>query len=538
MQRTLLIASLVFCLLGSVSVYAEEQVTLKSGARIIGSVALDGQTVGITIGDSQLVVPLSEVDTIAAVGTEAQQSPERLLMIALEARAQQGTSAGQVGLLAEAARQAPQDARIAYWYAQSLADAGLGSAAQAVLQKHRTKIEAELPGLVQRLSKQIQERIELEHLPARLAARIDQLNKGVNATSLRSDQLPMFVRFRLTDSTGQPVEKAAIRITCNGNDERLEAFEAGYYLFTFNSYRNNDQTECKLIVSSPGLEPNQFDLQPTADQVANGGNLIVKRYHEDDKLPVTILVTDQHGQSVEKATVTLRPQERDDDENKVQTASTDADGRVTFKAFPMNYTYTVVAKGFKNEFGRVELKRGSAEADPQHVKLYPTIAATIRFAWSATAPQSGELISNETTIEIGEGIPPMPYSPETMNFLRPVQDRDKLVLQYSPQFWGGPMAMATPWVRRAPADLLGESPLSFFKEFNLQKLGDVKDKWTVVDVATENTRRGPRLPFSFLAEQGQVYAGQIMGRDNRTGQPMLVSFKAYVEKVSTRGDAE
>jgi hypothetical protein len=537
MQRTVLIAALVLCVLGSAAVRAEEQVTLKSGTRIIGTVTLEGQTVAIKIGDSQLQVPLSDVDTIAPVGTEAQQSPERLLMIALEARAQQGTSAGQVGLLAEASRQAPQDARIAYWYAQSLADAGLGSAAQAVLQKQRTTIEAELPGLVQQLSKQIQERIELEHLPARLVARIDQLNKNASATPLRSDELPMFIRFRLTDSTGQPVEKSAIRINCNGHDERLEPFEAGYYLFTFNSYRNNDPGECKLIVSSPGLEPNQFDLQPAADQVANGGNLVVKRYNEDAKLPVTILVTDQAGKSVEKATVTLRPQERDDD-NKSQTASTDADGRATFQAFPMNYTYSVAAKGFKNEFGSVELKRGSEEADPQRVKLYPMIAATIRFAWSATSPQSGENTTNETTIEIGEGIPPMPYGPETMNFLRPVQDRDQLMLQYAPQFWGGPMAMATPWVRRAPKDLVAEAPLALFKEFNLQKLDEVKDKWEVVDMSTENVRRGPHPPFSFAVQQGEIFAGQMPGRDPRNGQPTIVSFKVFVEKVSTANQSD
>src|SRR5690606_10262783 len=107
--------------------------------------------------------------------------------------------------------------------------------------------------------------------------------------------------------------------------------------------------------------------------------------------------------------------------------------------------------GFKNELGTIELKRGSEAADPQHVKLYPVIAATIRFAWTTTSLQGGETTSSETTIEVGEGVPPMPLSPDTMHLLRPVQVGNKLTLQSGPAFWGGAMMVAPPWVRRAPA---------------------------------------------------------------------------------------
>jgi hypothetical protein len=530
----------VFCLiLFPALLTAEEQVTLKSGARLIGSVTLEGQTVHVKIGDAQLHVTLSDVDTIGPVGTESKLSPERLLMIALEARAQQGTSAGLVGLLAEAYRQAPEDARIAYWYAQSLVDAGLGSAAQGVLQKHRTAIEAELPGLTQRLAKQIQERVELEHLPDRLAARVDQLNSEAKSNAFREDDLPMYVRFRLTDSTGQPVEKSAIRMECNGSEERLEPFDAGYYLFSFESYRNNDDPNCQLIVNSPGLEPKQFALQPAADHVANAGNLVVKRYADDDKAPVTIVVADQSGESVQGASVTLRPQDGGD-ESGVQTASTDADGRVAFKAFPMNYTYTVTAKGFKPENGRVELKRDSEQPEPTRVKLYPAMAATIRFAWSTTSLQGdGGTTSNETTIELGEGVPPMPYSPDTMHLLRPVQVGDKLTLQSGPPFFGGAMAAAlAPWVRQVPSELLKDSPFDYFSQIDLKKLDEMKSEWQEVQMSREAPRRGPYQPLSFEIQEGEVYAGQVPGRDMRNGQPTLVSFKAFVEMVSTADESE
>lgn len=99
-----------------------------------------------------------------------------------------------------------------------------------------------------------------------------------------------------------------------------------------------------------------------------------------------------------------------------------------FKAFPMSYTYTVAAKGFKSEMGGVVLKPGTTDQNEQRVKLHPAIAATIRFAWSTTSLQGdGATTTNEATIKVGEGIPPLPYSPDTMNFLRPVQEGSKLI---------------------------------------------------------------------------------------------------------------
>jgi hypothetical protein len=268
--------------------------------------------------------------------------------------------------------------------------------------------------------------------------------------------------------------------------------------------------------------------------VANAGDLVVKRYSDDDKMPLTILVTDSDGKSVKEATVTLRPQKRDDD-SAAQTASTDADGRAMFKAFPMNYTYAVTAKGFKSENGGIELKRDSAERDPQRVKLYPAIAATIRFAWSATSLQGdGGTTHNETTIEFGEGVPPLPYNPDMMNLLRPVQVDDKLSLQSGPPYFGGPMSagMET-WARRVPAELLKDSPLEYFTGIDLNKLDEIKDEWEAVKVPSEAVRRGPYQPLSFEVEEGEVYAGKMPGRNPQNGQPTIVSFKAFVEKVST-----
>lgn len=222
----------------------------------------------------------------------------------------------------------------------------------------------------------------------------------------------------------------------------------------------------------------------------------------------------------------------------MQTTTTDADGRATFKAFPMNYMYIVTAKGFQSESGRIELKRDTTEQEPQEVKLYPAISATIRFAWTTTSLQGGETTSNETTIEVGEGVPPMPFSPDTMHLLRPIQVGNKLTLQSGPAFWGGAMIVASPWVRRAPTNLVGDQPLKFFTAVDLQKLDAVKDEWETIEMVGDSVRRSPHPPLAFEVKHGDIFAGQMPVRDMRNGQPTRVSFKAFVEKVSKTGEAE
>lgn len=537
-MRTLLILCAICLPIWPDQTQAEEQVTLKSGARLIGDVSLAGQMVNVKIGDSKLEIPLNEVDLIGPVGTQPKQSPERLLMIALEARAQQGTSAGQVGLLGEAYRMSPRDPRIGYWFAHSLLDAGFGTPASEVLRSNHQAIERAYPGMTASLVQKIGERIRLESLPPDLIKQIERIGAAAGNAPLRSDRVPMFVRFRLTDSTGQPIEKSAVRVSCNGNDEQLEGYEGGHYLFMFNSYRNNEEPVCQLNVNSPGLESKQFEICPAADQVANAGDFVVKRFSDDEKVPLTIIVADHAGQRVEKASVILRPEGRGDD-NASQTATTDADGRAQFKAFPMKYGYTVTAKGLKSESGGVELKPASTDQNEQRVELYPIIAATIRFAWSTTSLQgNSETTTNEATIKVGEGIPPMPYSPDTMNFLRPVQDGDKLTLQSGPPYFGGPMAAAmTTWVRQVPEELLKDSPLEYFTGIDLTKLDKLQEEFRPIKTDSASPR-GPYPQISFALKQGEVYVGKLTGRDMRSGQPTVVSFKVFIEELSTKGGAD
>ncbi len=536
MIRSLLLLCGIGFVLTPSGLWAEEQVTLKSGTRIVGNISFTGQTVTITIGDTQITVPTSEIELIGPVGSNFQQTPERLLMIALESRLQLGSGEGQVGLLAEAHRQAPDDPRIAYWYAQSLLDAGFGSAAQMILQTNRAAIGSAFPGMTDRLAKRIQDRISFENLPAKLIARIDQLELAAHAAPRSTNRVPVYVRFRLVDQHERPIESSAFHIQSNGNDEYLETFEEGHFLLTFISRGNESTNDCQLDLNWPGLESRQITLHPVADQVADAGEFIINRFSDNAKVSYVVMVVDQQGTPIKGATLTLRPVTRKNDRTDSLTAETDAQGRAEINAFPMNYSYSVSAKGFNSEGGSVELNADTAKREAQRIEIYPMLSATIRVVWIAKSSQGEETATTgETALRVGVGTQPtMPYGhgPDSVTFLRPMQVKDRLTLQSGPPFFAGPMmAGMTFWVRRAPDELVKGSPLEFFTGVDLKKLDELQDKLVLPEIE-RSPGPGQYAPIAFPVKQGEVYLGELPNRDVRTGQPTLASFKVYIEEIS------
>jgi hypothetical protein len=532
MMRRLVFAVL-FSLVTSGVIRADEQVTLKSGTRLVGQVTYssDNKSITVKIGDSSVSLPMSEVDIIGPVGSTPSQTPDRLLMIALESQLQQGTAAGQMGLLAEAYRLAPKDPRIAYWYAKSLVDSGFGNAAKQVVDANRQAIDAAYPGMLISLEHEILQRLNVENLPPDLLKRIDQITASIGKSPIRNDRIPMFVRFALVDEGGTPIERKAFRVSANGQDERLESFSQGNYLYSFDGYRNNNPN-CKVTVNWPGLESKTIDLNPSSDSVADAGKVVIKRYSDSDKVSRTIVVVDQNDKSISNATVHLRANIAEGD-YPAETLRTDANGRVKFMMFPMNYAYSVVAKGYKSEDGGIEFNDEEQQDDVQ-VELYPQMSATVRVAW-VVEPLQGDAssTSGETVLELG-GEVPRPYGMEGGNLLRAVQVRDRVVLQSGPPHFGGPMAPgATSWIRRAPAAMLQNEPFKFFEGIDLKKVDSLQSEFESPETDS-STNRPPYAPFSILVKQGEVYAGKFPSRDMRTGQPALVSVKVFVEKISTQ----
>ncbi|MCI0333134.1 MAG: hypothetical protein L0228_07920 [Planctomycetes bacterium] len=541
-------------LFSATTLFADVEVTLKSGTSLVGTVKIDGNDAIVKIGDSELRVPLTEVDTIAAVDAGPDRQAHRLLTSALEARLTNDSGREVIGLLAEAARLAPDDPHIAYWYASSLSDAGYGQAANDVLEKQREAIAKAYPGMTDQLVERIKRRVEMEKMPPALVERLDKLNADLGKQASSADMRHIAALFRLVDHEKQPIERSAFQIQCNnGQDENLESFDDGYFVYTFNRHRNNDEQPCNLDVTRPGLESKSFELNGSSNRVKDAGELVVRRYDEAAKKPFRIHLVGTDGKPVVGARVSFQGMSpRGNTTSHTLTAESDAEGSAEILAFPMKYTYHVQAGGFNHGSGNVELKADAAETKPIELKLDRAIQATIRVAWEATAMQGGGKTTGEATLQVDGGPPrPYQYGQDNTSWLRPAQQKDRLTLQFvdSPFGYGGPFGQADAWVRVVESDgnanegernegeaSAGEpKPLDLdaFNELELSKIDELKSKLKQPRTIGGGQVTGPRPPMVLAAELGKIYVGRVQHRDMRTGQPIQLAFKVFVEEMAT-----
>ncbi len=536
------------------TLFADVEVTLKSGTSLVGTVKIDGSDAIVKIGDSELRVPLTEVDTIAAVDAGRDRQAHRLLMSALEARLTNDSGREVIGLLAEAARLAPNDPHIAYWYASSLSDAGYGQAANDLLEKQREAIAKAYPGMTDQLVERIKRRVEMEKMPPALVERLDKLNAELGKQASNAEMRQIATLFRLVDHEKQPIERSAFQIHCNnGQDENLESFDDGYFVYTFNRHRNNDEQPCNLDVIRPGLESKSFELNGSSNRVKDAGELVVRRYDEAAKKPFRIHLVGTDAKPVVGARVSLQGMSpRGNTTNQTLTAESDAEGSAEMLAFPMKYVYHVQASGFNHGSGNVELKADAADAKPIELKLDRAIQATIRVAWEATAMQGGGKTTGEATLQVDGGPPrPYQYGQDNISWLRPAQQKDRLTLQFvdSPFGYGGPFGQADAWVRVVDAvaklneggkeeseanEVEPKSPdLDAFNELELGKIDELKSKLKQPRSIGGGPPTGPRPPMVLPAELRKIYVGRVQHRDMRTGQPIQLAFKVFVEEMTT-----
>jgi hypothetical protein len=555
--------------------FAEVQVTLKSGASLVGKVSTDGKDVVVKIEDSELRVPLAEVEAITSVEAGGERQARRLLMTALEARVNNDDGGMEViGLLAEAARLAPDDPHIAYWYASTLADSGYGQAANDVLTRKREAIAAAYPGLTEQLTERIKRRVATEMLPPALVARLDQLNATLSKPPANAEMVQTAAMFRLVDQHKQPLERTAFQIYSNNvQDENVESFDDGYYLYVYNRHRSNPQQPTKIDIIRPGYEAKSFDISGSTTSVRDAGELAAKRFEEGDKVKFRVNVVDRERKPIVGARMTLMAYSpRGGNSEQPATTESDAEGWAEVLVFPMAYNYSIEADGFNGTGGRVELKPGAGEKHERFQQMSRAIQATIRAAWEATSMQGGGKTSGESTISVGTGVDPNQYAPNPTSWLRPVQKGDQLTLQFMDQFFGYNNQFGQPpeaWVRvvddngeaklgsatDAPAtdstaevkpadaavresakgdaekDKAKQSPLKTYNALKLEEIDDLKAKLPQPRMLPGGERTGPNPPLLLAAKAGGIYVGRLQHRDVRTGQPVQLAFKVFVEEI-------
>jgi len=565
--------ALVLALLQAGPAHAAVQVTLKSGASLVGEVKIVENEAVVKIDDAELKVPLSQIEMIAAVDSGPDRQAQRLLLSALETKLAKDSGTEVIGLLAEAARLAPNDPHIIYWYATSLADAGYGQAASDVLTKQHAAVASAYPGLVDQLAKRIQKRVEMEKMPPALLERLDGLQEILAKQEPNAEMRQLAAVFRLVDQEEVSVEQADFQIQTNGQDQNLESFEDGYFVYTYNLNRGNEVQPCHLDIMRPGLEAKSFDFHASSNHVQDAGKLSVKRYAEDARRPVRIVLKNGAGEPIVAAQVTIQAMSaRGSVSNHTLSGETDAEGRASIMAFPMKYSYQVRAQGFNPTGGNVELRPDAAESDEAKLQMYRAVQATIRLAWQSTSPQGGGTTSGETTVMVGDGGQPnLPYGQDQTPWFRANQQKDRLTLQFtdSPFGYHGPFGVIEPWVRVAKmkeetaeseADE-GEATektsdddrskdtkevesnqankpnaLEQFNALDLQEVDELKKTLPQPRLLGGGPAQGPRPPMVLPAEEGKIYIGRVQHRDMRTGHPIQLAFKVFVEEMSSDED--
>ena len=438
------------------TVHADELVTLQAGKDSFLKVSTLGNQLVIEIDGTKLHFPLDDETTPNSSTPPSLRQANQFLLKSFESQLLHGSGQKEVGLLAEAYRLAPSDARIAYWYSRSLVNVGSGKAAQKAFASHRDAIAATYPGLIDRLAEQIDRRVQLELLPSKLVQQIDKIDLTAGgAAAFFDDKEPHAAFFRLVDQHGKPIEASAFGISCNGQNKRTQSFARGYYLFTYLLHRGSSPSPCQLKISQYGLQNKTFEFAGEANGVADAGDFQIKRMGEVDRRPAVVHVVDAQGKPLAGVTVTFTPAANRRNGEKIPTSKSDKKGRVEMRLFPYTYTCYANLKDHNRDSQSLEVSSDASGANALELTLHRLIAATVKVHWRAKIlgnPNPNPNLSPGEPVSIGgielhNGVQSHPYSSVPWVRLQQKDDQLQLLLTEQPQY--GPLGITgNSWIGR------------------------------------------------------------------------------------------
>jgi len=523
---------------------AEQVITLQSGTVLVGQITMEGENLNIQVDGANLQVPLQEVATITSTKSDSGKQAQRLLFKGIESQLLFDGDRRALGIFTEAYRLSPDNPSVAFWHARSLANAGYGKAANKILETHRKEIVMAYPAMVDRLAKQIEHRIALEALPAELVKRLDILEARSNGgSSPHGDQQLHAAYFQLVDQNNKPVDSADFRVSCDGNNENLESFSDGFHLFTFHR-RHTDQTQpCRVELKQVGMSSDSFEFRASHSGVANVGIFTVRRFTEEDRRKVEVLVSDSQGKPLAHATVTFHPTQANQSRNhRILPIKTDNTGLASSKLMPEKYNCVVASPGYVGITKLVQVTQENQELISLEVKLYRQIAAKVKIIWRSKPRQSsrGQRRSGEQYTfgdnEMSSGIllnnVLQSEAQAAIRWLRLQQKTDKLKIYFFDQQARDLQASGNTWIGRLPGSVIASdgNEKALTKEFeaiDLKEVDKLKDQ--VKELRLSQTGRQPL--FEAPVELGAIYVGKIFSTSPQNGRPILVDFKMQVLEV-------
>ncbi len=537
----LVLLTLLMAMACPILLAADQQVTLLSGAVIVGQVSMDGNAIVVSIDDARLRFPLENIAKIMPGDAEPPGQARKLLLMAIETRLMNKDGKEDLRLLTEAYRLDSEDPQIAFWYSVVLVGAGFGTTADEVFQQSKNAITEAYPGMSQRLASRIKERLALEKLPAALVRRIDAINRAADsASSLKSDRTPMYVMFQLVDQHGAPLRQSEFRMSVSGNDEELRTFDDGYFLFSYLRSQHSN-SPCRLQIDGEDLESTSLEITAGNGRVKDAGKLVANRFDESMKQPIRIRVVDQQDKPISGAQVQVTGASTIGRSSTSQQLKTNAEGLAETKRFPGRYSCLVTAEGFTRGTANPVVTRD--EGAEVELQLYPAINATARVVWRAqplqgypnqpVRPEQPVLpvTTGETLVTLGGG---NRSSSEMGNWIRLTQVEDRLLLQVSDSMYGrGIPGRQSDWIRvihpeeRAQAN--AKALAARFEQLDLEKIADLQQESPVPEPAVLPGNRGAPSTLQVYVSPGELYVGSVTVRDPRNGQPTETAFKLLIQ---------
>ncbi|WP_428306123.1 carboxypeptidase-like regulatory domain-containing protein [Lacipirellula sp.] len=532
MKSTHILLALVALSVIATPASAQQEVRLKSGGVLLGSATIDGEHAIVLVGDSTLKVPLANVAEISAVAKADQPQPRRMLLTALESRILNGASKEVVGILAEASRLSPEDPQIAFWYATSLLDAGYGKAAHEALQSNLAAIRKAYPGAADQLASRVEQRLAIEKLPGDLVQRLDHLAAhGRQRESGGSrDQRACYAVFRVVDQRGAPVQVTRQAIQASGNDEQLEPFSGGYYLFSFFQYSNNHHEPCLLNIRDIGVRQETLQLRIGESAYRLPQEIAVHRFDESDKRQLLVKAVGRDGKPLKGARVVLTPLSSNGNVSDQELDfKANAKGEASVQAFPGSYQVRVERPGFVSVAENVQI-RNEDDSQQQEFKLYPQIAAAADVEWRWLSMVGGETLQGEVRAAFSTISGMQQQFPFPIRF---EQEADSLFIHMmGPQMgsWNGRPHSRIPSIKEMVVETDNDQPADreaqqkAFDALDLKKLSDSSAKFKEIEF--NQGRTSTRAPI----EIGKIYVVTVTTINHQRGQPGELAFKVWVDR--------
>ncbi len=395
MRRVLSSWFLLLATLAAADLRADQVVVLRSGAELVGQVSSEGDDVVVRIGAGTLRVPLAEVARIAEEGHDGGDDADRaqrLLIRWLETQAAKEDTAAEPGFLEEAYRLAPNDARIAYWYAKSLVGAGQGRLAKGVLDDHYAAVEEQYPSQAPDLRRRIAKRCELEQRPRPFVKRYDQLNAQLaSGAALPGDEVLLAAAFRLVDQKGDAVPEQSL--TLSSSDTKLEVFADGWFLCSYMARRSSRRETVELRLTDPAYDAKEYKFSGGEDHVRDLGELRAERRGDKDLVKTAFQVLSVEGDPVESARIFIRPSQSAGTEAQTVQLVTTSDGAAAADLFPGVYVVNVYRDGYVPDPQTLRVKPGHSQ--PIEVRLQPAINGSVRVVWRIIDPAHKEADGKE-----------------------------------------------------------------------------------------------------------------------------------------------